>query len=79
LNTEYSSDYTVSTTTYESPFVSIEELSPHVYYTNARIKLVGTIIHQSCITGTTEIIASTINYEWISNKVSKGDVESYLL
>ncbi|CAD8093460.1 unnamed protein product [Paramecium primaurelia] len=79
LNTEFSSDYTVSTTTYESPFVSIEELSPHVYYTNARIKLVGTIIHQSCLTGTTEIIASTINYEWISNKVSKGDVESYLL
>ena len=45
MGKEFSADYDLKTTTYESPYVSIDETSPHIYYVNNRITLTGTIIH----------------------------------
>lgn len=45
LGKEFSADYNLMTTTYESPYVSIDDKSPHVYFTNNRITLTGTILH----------------------------------
>lgn len=45
LNKEFSQDFTFKTSTFESPFVEIDELTPHVYYTNNKIVLNANLIH----------------------------------